>query len=78
MLGGVVMVVVAYLFGAPALVTATAVTRAGDDAVAAAPRRRRLRPERHRVGVHADLHPVPGLVRGAAASARGPTGRARA
>ena len=26
MLGGVVMVVVAYLFGAPALVTATAVT----------------------------------------------------
>ena len=48
MLGGVVMVVVAYLWGAPALVTATAVTALVIDAVAAAPRDRRLRQERHR------------------------------
>ena len=41
--------------------------RAGDDAVAAAAGRRRLRAERDRLGVHADLHPVPRLVRGAAA-----------
>ena len=67
MLGGVVMVVVAYFFGAPALVTATAVTalvtmlwllRRGVDG---------LRAERHGVGVRARLRAVPRLVRRAAA-----------
>ena len=70
MLGGVVMVVVAYVWGAPALVTATAVTALVDHAVAAAPRRRRLRQERHRLGLHARLRPVPRLVRRAAARPR--------
>ena len=41
--------------------------RAGDDAVAAAARDRRLRPDLHRVGVHARLRAVPRLVRGPAA-----------
>ena len=67
MFGGVVMVVVAYFFGAPALVTATAVTGAGDHAVAAAPRGRRLRHELHRLDLHAVLRAVPRLVRRAAA-----------
>ena len=67
MIGGVVMVVVAYFFGAPALVTATAVSalvtmlwllRRGVPG---------LRPERHGVGLRADLRPVPRLVRGPAA-----------
>ena len=75
MLGGVVMVVVAYFYGAPALVTATAVTalvimlwllRRGIDG---------LRHERHRLGLHAGLRAVPRLVRRAACSPRAaPTG----
>ena len=63
MAGGVIMVVVAYFWGAPALVTATAVAALGDHAVAAAPRRARLRAERHRLGLHPDLRAVPRLVR---------------
>ncbi|MEZ5193214.1 MAG: hypothetical protein R2734_12295 [Nocardioides sp.] len=63
LIGGVVMVI-AYFFGAPALVTATGVTalvimlwllRRGG---------RGLRPHRDRVGVHPRLRAVPGLVRG--------------
>ncbi len=48
MAGGAVMVLAAYFFGAPALVTATARHRAGQHAVAAARRGDGLRHGRHR------------------------------
>ena len=59
MLGGVVMVVVAYYYGAPALVTATAVTALVTMLWLLRRGHRRLRQERHRLGVHRRLRPVP-------------------
>ncbi len=59
MLGGVVMVVVAYLSGHQRPGHRHRRHRAGHDAVAAAPRHRRLRQDRHGLGLHPDLRAVP-------------------
>ena len=63
MVGGVVMVVVAYFYGAPALVTATAVTALVTMLWLLRRGRRRLRPDRHGLGLHPRLRAVPRLVR---------------
>src|SRR6476619_7405773 len=74
MAGGVVMVLVAYFFGAPALVTATAVTALGTMLWRLRGRDHGLRDGHDRRGLHDRLRAVPRLVRGAAAR-RGPRRR---
>ena len=78
MVGGVIMVVVAYFWGPPALVTATAVAALGTMLWLLRRGVDRLRAELHGLGLHPDLRAVPRVVRRPAARAKAerPTSRA--